>query len=104
MREFPLLALLGSVKPTAGPPLLLLLAVKSNIHCLGDVASAVSLWALPSLRFFWFVLFATLVAYGGSQARGLFRATAASLHPSHSNARSEPCLWPTPQLTAMLDP
>jgi len=44
------------------------------------------------------------VAYGGSQARGLIRAIAAGLHHSHSNARSEPCLPPTPQITAMLDP
>ena len=31
-------------------------------------------------------------AHGGSQARGLIRATAASLRHSHSNAGSEPCL------------
>ena len=29
------------------------------------------------------------MAYGGFQARGLIRAVAASLHLSHSNARSE---------------
>ena len=29
------------------------------------------------------------MAYGSSQARGLIRATAASLHHSHSNARSK---------------
>ena len=40
------------------------------------------------------------VAYEGSQARGLIRAVAAGLRQSHSNAISEPCLWPTPQLTA----
>jgi len=39
-------------------------------------------------------------AYGGSQARGWIRATAAALRQSHSNARSEPHLWPTPQLMA----
>ena len=44
------------------------------------------------------------VAYGGSQARGRIRAGAASLRHSHSNTRSKPCLWPTPQLTATLDP
>ena len=38
-------------------------------------------------------------AHGGSQARGLIGTTAAGLHHSHSNARSEPCLRPTPQLT-----
>jgi len=37
---------------------------------------------LPFLR-------ATLVAYGGSQARGLIRATAAGLRHSHSHTRSE---------------
>ena len=38
---------------------------------------------------------ATPVVYGGSQARGWIGATAASLHYSHSNAGSEPCLRPT---------
>ena len=52
-----------------------------------------------------FCLFrAPLVAYGGSQARGLIRAVATGLRQSHSNARSEPCLRPTPQLMATLDP
>ena len=58
--------------------------------------------------YFIFCLFAisraTPVAYGGSQARGLIRAVAADLHQSHSNARSEPSLQPTPQLMATLDP
>ena len=40
------------------------------------------------------------MAYGGSQARGLIRAVATSLHQSHSNSGSEPRLRPTPQLTA----
>ena len=43
-------------------------------------------------------------AYGGSQARGLIGAIASGLHQSHSNARSEPFLQPTPQLTATPDP
>ena len=43
-------------------------------------------------------------AYGGSQARGPIRAVAAGLCQSYSNARLEPCLQPTPQLTAMWDP
>ena len=39
---------------------------------------------------FFFVLFrASPLAYGGSQARGLIRGTAASLHHSHSNAGSQ---------------
>ena len=47
-----------------------------------------------------FCLFrAAPVAYGGSQARDLIRAVGASLRQSHSNARSEPRLRPTPQLT-----
>ena len=44
------------------------------------------------------------MAYGGSQARGRIGAIAASLRQSHSNVGSEPCLRPTPQLTATLDP
>ena len=43
-------------------------------------------------------------SYGGSQARGRIRAVAAGLRQSHSNVGSEPCLQPTPQLRAMLDP
>ena len=47
---------------------------------------------------------ATLAAYGSSQARGQIRAAASGLHHSHSNARSEPHLKPTPQLVATPDP
>ena len=43
-------------------------------------------------------------AYGGSQARGQFGATAASLRHSHSNTRSKLRLRPPPQLMAMPDP
>ena len=43
-------------------------------------------------------------AYGGSQARGLIGAVAASLRHSHSGAESKPHLRPTPQLTATPDP
>ena len=43
-------------------------------------------------------------AYGGSQVRGLIGAVATGLRQSHSNAGSEPCLQPTPQLTATPDP
>ena len=58
-----------------------------------------------SYRLFFFFLFsATPMAHGGSQARGRIGAVAASLHHSLSNARSEPCLRPTPQLMAKLDP
>ena len=52
-----------------------------------------------------FLLFrAALVAYGGSQVRGLIGAVAAGLCHSHCNAGSEPRLRPTLQLTATLDP
>ena len=47
---------------------------------------------------------ATPVAHGGSQARGWIRAAAASLHHSHSNVGSQPCLRLTPGLTARPDP
>ena len=44
-----------------------------------------------SFSFFIFLLFrAAPTVYRGSQARGLIGATAASLHHSHSHARSEP--------------
>ena len=63
------------------------------------------------LLLFWgfcFVLFClfrvTPVTYGSSQARDRIGATAAGLHHRHSNARSEPHLRPTPQLTATPDP
>ena len=49
-------------------------------------------------------------AYGGSQVRGLMGAVApltnvavAGLCQGHSNGGSDPCLRPTPQLTAMPD-
>ena len=42
-------------------------------------------------------------AYGSSQARDQIRAIAAGLCHSHSNARSELRLGPTPQLMATLD-
>ena len=55
--------------------------------------------------YFFFLLFrATPVAQGGPQAKDPIRATAASLHHSHSNARPELHLRPTPQLTATPDP
>ena len=44
-------------------------------------------------NFLIFLLFrAILAAYGDSQARGRIRATAASLHHSHSNVRPKPRL------------
>ena len=58
--------------------------------------------------FFPFCLFAISwaapTACGGFQARGRIRDVAPGLHHSHSNAGSELCLQPTPQLTAVPDP
>ena len=58
---------------------------------------------------FFFLVFcpffrAAPAAFGDSQARDPIGAVAAGLHHSHSNARSEPRLQPTPQLMAVLDP
>ena len=57
---------------------------------------------------FFFGLFAiswaTLLAHGGSQARGPVGAVVAGLCQSHSNVGSEPRLQPTPRLMAMPDP
>ena len=54
-----------------------------------------------SFNFLVFFLFrVTPAAYRSSLARGGIRATAASLHHSHSNARSELHLQPMLQLTA----
>ena len=58
----------------------------------------------PETLFFFFLFRATPAAYEGSQARGGFGAGVDGLSLSHSNARSEPHLWPTPQLTATPDP
>ena len=61
-----------------------------------------------SVGFFLFVclffLTAAPEAYGSFQASGLIRAADAGLCHSHSNAKSEPPMWPVPQLEAMLDP
>ena len=53
---------------------------------------------------FFFFFRATPQHIGGSQATGLIGAVAAGLQQSHSNARSEPHLQPTPQLTATPNP
>ena len=50
------------------------------------------------------ISWATPSAYRSSQARGRIGTTATSLCQSHSNEGSEPCLQPTPQLTAVPDP
>ena len=67
-----------------------------------------SMNSLPCHSFFFFCLFdlsrAAPAAYGGSQARGLIGAVAASLCQSHSNAISEPHVQSTPQLMSAPDP
>ena len=63
------------------------------------------IWYFYLFIYFVFCLFRTApAAYGGSQARGLIGAVAASPRQSHSNTRSKRCLRPTPQLKATLDP
>ena len=52
---------------------------------------------------FFAISWAVPAACGGSQARGRIGAVATGLRQSHSNSGSEPCLQPTPQLTAMPD-
>ena len=56
------------------------------------------------LFFLIFFFRASLVAYGGSQARGPIGAIAAGLRHSHSHVGSEPHLQTTPQLMTMPDP
>ena len=58
-----------------------------------------------------YVIFVFLLFLGPLQGHmevprlgGLIGAVAAGLRQSHSNVGSEPCLQPTPQLTAMPDP
>ena len=50
------------------------------------------------------ISWATLAAYGGSQAKGQIGAVATGLRQGHSNEGSEPRPQPTPQLMAMPDP
>ena len=57
-----------------------------------------------SFFFFFFGLRTAPAAYRGSQARGRIGAVSTGLRHSQSHTRSEPCLWPTPQLTATPDP
>ena len=57
-----------------------------------------------SLFFFNCLFRAAPAAYGRSRARGRIWTVAATLRHSHSNMRSEPRLWPIPQLRATSDP
>ena len=78
----------------------------SSIHSSQDIETTQMSINKMCISFFYFFAFsrAAPTAYGGSQARVLIRAVAAGLHKSHSNAGSEPCLQPTPQLMATPDP
>ena len=75
---------------------------------LGFILNSYSSGSSPYMHLSFFLFRATPVAYGGSQARGQIRTTAAGLYYSHSHSHSrtgsEPCLWPTLQLTATLNP
>ena len=59
---------------------------------------------LEHLHVDFLVFRAAPLAYGSPRARGRIGAAATGLHHSHSNTRSEQCLWSTLQLTAMPDP
>ena len=88
------------------------------LHCVIIFYLLILLWTkfevVPIFYFFFCLLsfFVVVVvaiswaapgAYGGSQARGPIGAVATGLRQSHSNAGSEPCLQPTPQLRATPD-
>ena len=77
-----LLSGLGIWRCGSDPMLLWLWHRPAAVAPIGPLA-----WELSCLLFS-----ATPAAYGGSQARGPIGATAACLHHSHSNARSEPHL------------
>ena len=70
---------------------------------LGLICSSFSRFSRSQFFFFFFGLKATPTTYGCSQARGGIRTVDAGLCYSHSNTRSEPHLWPTPQHMATLD-
>ena len=80
-------------------------------RALGDIGAGGTNIFSGLFFFFVFLSFrATPTAYEGSQARGRIGAAASGLSHSHSNSNSnsntgsEPCLQPTPQLTATPDP
>ena len=61
-----------------------------------------NIFVVQSFAGFFFLVFrsfrAAPEACGGSQARGLIRVVATSLHYSYRNMGAEPCVQPTPQL------
>ena len=75
-------------------------------------AGSLTHWARPGMEHtssrtlcwflsFFFLIRATLMAYGSSQARDQIRAAATGLHLSHSHTRWEPHLESTLQFVAM---
>ena len=81
---------------------LLTVTLREELKRVGDSYREAD-FSLTKKDFVLFLLFrAAGAVYGGS--RGRIRAAAAGLHHNHSNARSEPHLQSTPQLTAMPDP
>ena len=81
--------------------------ISSSSHVFFPLHSWIFFFFIKMEIFIYLVFFAfsraTPAAYGGSKARGVIGAVAASLRQSHSNAGSKPHLQPTLQLTAMLD-
>ena len=75
----------------------------SHCHAPSQVTRHSSQFCIAEF-FFSFLFRSAPSAYGNFQARGQIGAAAASLCHSHSNAGFEPCLQPTPHLTATLDP
>ena len=71
--------------------------------CHGRLYSNLKVTRLFFFIFIYLLFRVSLAACGGSQARGRIGAIAARLHHSHSNAGSELCLRPTPQLTTTPD-
>ena len=81
------------------------IVLKQMAKCMQSFHNACLISLLLSLVFlFCFFFRSPLVAYRRSPARSWIRVAAASLHHSHSNTRSQPCLQPTPQLAATPDP
>ena len=92
----------GFLTHCAGP------RIKPVSQCFRDAINPTALqWELSNTTtiIYLFICFirASPEAYGSSQTRGQIRATASSLHHSHSNAGFQPRLQPTPQFTATLD-
>ena len=81
------------------------ICIMDSLCCTPETNNIVSQLYSNKTFFFLFVIsWATPTAYVVSQARGQIGTVAASLHQGHSKAGSEPCLRPTPQLMAILDP